>query len=182
MSAVDEEPDENETLPFHAMTAVDEELDENETLLIYPFVGGLSVEECVSGLDLCVVHSPCDAALLTMLQLEKSAAWENLLTITVHDLNSLADECCVNDCVLQFWFQWLFRFISLPTSNVHFFNSFFYSQLYSFTQCYIHKQVVVSVKCGKHLTKAVGQNSWEKGDSCRYVRHYISMTMKMKMD
>ena len=102
------------------MSAVDEEPDENETLLIYPFVGGLSVEECVSGLDLCVVHSPCDAALLTMLQLEKSAARENLLTITVHDLNSLADECCVNDCVLQFWFQWLFRFISLPTSNVHF--------------------------------------------------------------
>jgi len=62
--------------PFRAMSAdsVDDELDENEMLLIYPFVGGISVEQCVSGLDLCVVHSPCDAATLTMLQLEKSAA------------------------------------------------------------------------------------------------------------
>jgi hypothetical protein len=115
--------------PFRTMSAVDEELDKNETLLIYPFVGGLIVEQCVSGLDLCVVHSPCDAATLTMLQLEKSAARENFMTVRVHDLNCLADECCVNVCVVQFWFMWLFRFISLPTSNIHFFSAFFYSQL-----------------------------------------------------
>jgi hypothetical protein len=60
---------------------------------------------CVSGLDLCVKHSLCDAATLTMLQLEKSAARENLVIIRVHDLNSLADECCVNDCKVQFWFR-----------------------------------------------------------------------------
>jgi hypothetical protein len=63
------------------MSAVDKELDENKRLLIYPIVGGLSVEQCVSGLDLCIVHSPCDATTLTMLQLEKSAARENLVTV-----------------------------------------------------------------------------------------------------
>jgi len=89
--------------PFCTISAdsVDEELNENESLLIHPFVGGISIEQCVSGLDLCVMHSPCDAATLTMLQLEKSAAWENLVSIRVHDLNSLADECCVNHFMLQ---------------------------------------------------------------------------------
>jgi len=119
-----------ETMIHDEVVEVDSLLSlEDNRWLVFPFLGGDSVELAAQGLPLCdPIRDFVTSDLITM-QLEKSVGRNQIITFTDVDMKSLAPRAYVNDNVIDFWMVWLSRNMSDESASILICTSHFYSTL-----------------------------------------------------
>jgi Ulp1 family protease len=106
-------------------------------LLVYPFVGGESIELATAPLDLCPgygtaldeTHLKQGDKDLQCLQAAASSGRNHTLMISRDDQSKLLPKTYVNDTIIDFWLQWITRKEYSYKSSLHCFTAHFYSTL-----------------------------------------------------
>jgi hypothetical protein len=119
-----------ETMIYDEVIEVDSLLTlEDNRWLVFPFLGGDSVELAAQGLPLCDPISDFVTSDLITMQLEKSVGRNQIITFTDVDMKSLAPRAYVNENVIDFWMVWLSRNKSDESASILICTSHFYSTL-----------------------------------------------------
>jgi hypothetical protein len=100
-------------------------------LLIYPFVGGMAVENAAAGLLFGEEIIKVSEKRLLMIQRKTSHPKARYMTIRNRDIESLQPGNFVNDVILDFWSAWIMRKEIQSESVVYPITTYFYSTLSS---------------------------------------------------
>jgi len=97
-------------------------------LLVYPFVGGQTIEEAAKGL-FQFAEKRCSKPMLLKLQMETAHPRHTAIEISKDDHKHLHPKGCLNDNLIDFWIQWITRMEFQPGSSIHVFSTHFYTKL-----------------------------------------------------
>jgi hypothetical protein len=101
-------------------------------LLVYPFIAGNLMEVAGKGLLLGEDPVNCSSAHLLQLQQEKASQKKHFVTMQQEVIDRLQTGQYLNNCIIDFWMQWITRKEPMEENWIHIFNTQFFTALNDF--------------------------------------------------